>query len=174
MYSIKLKDGTHQYIIRTKSGRKYRGATPEEAERKFLLSYLHAAAREYEGLRELCNAEFGNYSFGSLTLEQMRQLKSYYERANESGEALKESTRIVSEAKATPRQIAAIVKLGRYVIGERYGKNWFWQKCKEWIPRFNDAERINLNELTSYEAWYLIQRLEKIEKRLEKKVSNKQ
>jgi len=168
MFSIKLQDGTHQYVIRTKSGRKYRGATPEEAERKFLLSCLHAAAKEYEGLRELCYAEYGSYSFGKLTIEQLRQLKSYHDQANQSGEALKESTRVVNEAKATPRQISAIVKLGRYVLGERYGKDWFWKKCKEWIPRFNDLERINLNDLTSYEAWYLIQRLEKIEKRLEK------
>ncbi len=72
-----------------------------------------------------------------------------------------------------------VVRLGRYVLGSVYGQNWFWKKLPEWIGELyqhaTDPEtgedlskrRVRqLENLTSYEAWYIIQRMEKIEAKL--------
>jgi hypothetical protein len=72
-----------------------------------------------------------------------------------------------------------VVRLGRYVLGAVYGQNWFWKKLPEWIGELYDGQtdpetgedlskrRVRqLENLTSYEAWYIIQRMEKIEAKL--------
>lgn len=173
MITERLLNGERRFVHQSQSGRKYIGTSPEEVERKRLLAMLHAANRELsphlegEGksmVRELCESMFGTSSFGSLTVPQMRELKAMIDESRRAEKKLEEKQAL--EPKLTPSQKKRIIKLGLYVLGPVYGKEWFWKKCKAWIVRLHDANRVNLDELTNQEAWYMIRRLERIEKHL--------
>jgi hypothetical protein len=158
---------TGLYLYCSRSGRKYTGATPEETERKVLVASLHAAEHELGIVHEICAQRFfGITSFLDLTLQQLRELNKVISDARRFGSAVVNENNSL-EPKATSAQIKRLVKLGRYsIICEKYGKEWFWKKCLEWIVRLKNAKRVKLDELTNQEAWYLIRRLEKVEKRL--------
>lgn len=87
--------------------------------------------------------------------------------------------RNVQFKRPTIKQRKALVRLGRYVLGAVYGDGFFWKKMPEWIAElYADAKEMyadvdlskrtvhRLDNLTSYEAWYIIQRMEKIEVKL--------
>lgn len=158
------QEGVRQFVSTARSGRRYVGSTPEEAERKHLLAFLHAAERENGIARDLAESQFGTRSFGHLTIEQMRSLKNQFVASRQAGKELEKNQRL--EPGMTQKQRARIIKLGLYVLAPYYGKDWFWRKCKEWVVRFHHVARIDLDDLTNQEAWYVIQRLERIEKRL--------
>jgi hypothetical protein len=160
--------GERQFVYTSRSGRRYVGATPEETERKLLIASLHAGERELGMVHEICAQRFlGIASFADLTLQQLRELNKVISDARRFGSAVANENNSL-EPKATSAQIKRLVKLGRYsVITEKYGKEYFWKKCLEWVVRFKDAKRVKLDEFTNYEAWYLIRRLEKVEKRLQ-------
>ena len=161
-------DNGGQWVYTSRSGRRYTGATQEDAERKWIIASLHAAQRELGMVRDLCARKyFGITSFSDLNLQQLRELNNEILTARRFGKEMSTTASQEIEPKATNAQIKRIVKLGRYsIITEKYGKDFFWNKCKEWMPRFKNAARINLDDLTNQEAWYLVKRLEKIEKRL--------
>lgn len=158
------------HSITSMSGKIYSGQTPEDAERKYLLACLHAANKELGFLHDVCAQMFaGIYSFRDLSIEQMRQLYRTVSDARISGNKLKQQATRSLEPKATEKQIKRLVKLGRYsIVAATYGNNYFWQCAKEWIDRFKDAKRVDLSELTNAEAHYLIQRMERIEKKIQK------
>lgn len=161
--------GERQFVHTSRSGRRYIGTTPEETERKLLIASLHAAERELGMVHEICAQRFlGISSFADLNLQQLRELNKVISDARRFGtQAAQENNSL--EPKATSAQIKRLVKLGRYsIINEKYGNDWFWKKCLEWIVRLKNAnaKRVKLDELTNQEAWYLIKRLERIEKRL--------
>ncbi len=162
----RLINGERRFVYTSRSGRKYTGATPEEAERKKLLAILHAADREFgHGMvHDLCESMFGVHSFGGLAVMQLRELHAMVQESRRTGIKLEKEQSL--EPKLTDKQRKRIIRLGLYVLGPVYGKEWFWTKCKKWIVRLHDAKRVELDELTNSEAWYLIRRLEKIEKRL--------
>jgi hypothetical protein len=155
------------FVHRSRSGRQYKGGTPEETERKVLIASLHAADHELGIVHDLCAQRFcGICSFADLTLQQLRELNKEISDARRFGAQVTQTNNSL-EPKATSGQIKRIVKLGRYsIIDEKYGHDWFWKKAKEWVVRLKDAKRVKLDELTNQEAWYLIKRLERIEKRL--------
>lgn len=160
-------EGIRQFVSTSRSGRRYTGATPEEAERKHLLAMLHAFDRKMSGIaHEVCASRFGTASFGQLTLEQMRELKKLFAESRSTGAQLQEVAGASLEPKLTTAQRKRLIKLGLYVLAPYYGKDWFWNKCKEWVVRLKNAQRVNLDEMTNQEAWYVIRRMEKIEKRL--------
>ena len=174
----RLQNGERVFVYTSRSGRKYIGATPEEAERKKLLAILHAADRElrphlnplpegeepHSPVRDLCDSMFGTFSFGRLNVMELRALKVIVDESRRTGAKLEKEQSL--EPKLTDKQRKRIIRLGLYVLGPVYGKEWFWAKCKKWIVRLHDAKRVDLDELTNSEAWYLIRRLERIEKRL--------
>lgn len=166
MTTEQTSTGQKQFVRTARSGRRYVGATPEEAERKHLLATLHAFEREMGIGREIAESRFGTKSFGQLTLDQMRELKNLFVESRRAGEHLQEEQRFALEPKMSEKQRKRIIRLGLYVLAPYYGKDWFWRKCKEWVVRFHHVERINLDHMTNQEAWYVIQRLERIEKRL--------
>ncbi len=80
----------------------------------------------------------------------------------------------------TVDQRKKIVRLGKYRLAPVYGEAWFWKKLPEWIHEYHQDEidpatgidlskrRVtSINMMTRAEAWYIIQRLEKVEARLE-------
>ncbi len=147
-----------QFVGMTRSGRRYFGATAEEAERKYLLAYLHAYGRQVgmPVLREIAAANFGGVcSLGDLAITEMRELKTMVEDAVRFGR--READRARLEPRLTDKQRRRIIRLGRYVIGERYGKDWFWRNLKEW------TKKSRIEDLTVAEAHYVIKRMEKIE-----------
>lgn len=184
----RLENGYRVFVCTSRSGRKYTGATPEEAERKKLLAILHAADREFgngasghmidkdgdlktvhdnnshSAVRDLCDSMFGTLSFGRLSVKELRELKAMVDESRRAGRKLDAGQSL--EPKLTDKQRKRIIRLGLYVLGPVYGQEWFWAKCKKWIVRLHDAERVDLDQLTNQEAWYLIRRLEKIEARL--------
>ena len=162
----RLQNGERVFVYTSRSGRKYAGATPEEAERKKLLAILHAADREFghSMVHDLCESMFGVQSFGRLSVKEMRELHAMVQESKRTGAKLEKEQSL--EPKLTDKQRKRIIRLGLYVLGPVYGKEWFWAKCKKWIVRLHDAKRVDLDELTNSEAWYLIRRLERIEKRL--------
>lgn len=173
--------GEKTFVHVSRTGRSYRGATAADVERKMLLAALHALKQTVDGGQtievrgqksesvavEMCARLYGGIvSFGDLTIEQMRELKTTFQdslRFNQQTESAQRLEPLISE-----KQRKRIVRLGLYVLGPVYGKQWFWEKCKKWIVRLKDAKTVDLNSLTNQEAWYLIQRLERIEKRLAK------
>jgi hypothetical protein len=165
--SIEHTIAGQQFVHVSRSGRRYVGTTPEEAERKLLIASLHAAERELGIVHEICAQRFlGIHSLADLNLQQLRELNKVISDARRFGTQAANKNNSL-EPKATSAQIKRIVKLGRYsIICEKYGKEWFWRKAKEWVVRLKDAQRVNLDELTNQEAWCLIRRLEKVEKRL--------
>jgi hypothetical protein len=161
--------GEKRFVHISRSGRRYGGATPAEAERKTLLAALHALKRTIGGdlAIETCARMFGGIcSFGDLTVEQMRELKNTFIESLRIGEKLEKEQRI--EPMATDKQIKQMVKLGRYsIITATYGTGFFWRKVKEWCPRLRGTHgRIELDDLSNQEAWTVIRRLQKIEARL--------
>lgn len=168
-------DGGKRFVHVSRSGRRYRGATTDEVERKTLLAALHALKRTIDNGRphnesiavEMCARLFvGICSFGDLTVEQMRELKQVFVESLRVGERLEKAQRL--EPAATEKQLKKIKALGLYsIVGTTYGRSWIWKKLKEWVVRYRDTEgRIDLNDLTQQEAWYVIKRLERIEQRL--------
>lgn len=146
------------YVGMTRSGRRYVGLTAEEAERKYLLALLHCYKRQLGGrqFEEICAAQFqGICSLGDLSILQLREFKGLVDDANRFQRAVTDRNKL--EPRLTERQRKRIVRLGRYVLGERYGKDWFWKKLPEW------TKKTRLDDLTHAEAHYVIQRLEKIE-----------
>lgn len=146
------------YVGMTASGRRYVGLTAEEAERKYLLAFLHVFKKQLGGrqFEEICAATFeGVCSLGDLTLAQLRDFKCMADDARRFQRTVTERGNV--EPKLSDKQRKRIVRLGRYVLGERYGKDWFWKKLPEWTKKHR------LDELTHAEAHYVIQRLEKIE-----------
>jgi hypothetical protein len=166
MFTERLIDGQKKFVCTSKSGRKYVGDTPEAAERKRLLAIIHAANREFEHgiVRDMCESMFGTQSFGSLTVSQLLELKAMVDASKRNVRDIDSLTTL--EPKLTDSQRKRLIRLGLYVLGPVYGKDWFWAKCKKWIIRLHDAKRVDLDQLTNQEAWYLIRRMEKIEKRL--------
>jgi hypothetical protein len=162
----RLINGERRFVCTSRSGRKYTGATPEEAERKRLLAALHAADREFgHGMvHDLCDSMSGVQSFGGLAVTQLQELLVVVQESRRAGKKLDAGQSL--EPKLTEKQKKRIIRLGLYVLGPVYGKDWFWKKCTQWIVRLHDAKRVDLDQLTNQEAWYLIRRLEKIEKRL--------
>lgn len=149
------------YIGLTLSGRKYRGASIDEVNRKYLLAILHMNKKQIgdEVFTDLCSSMFsGRTHLSDLTIEEMYNLKNTLVNAVKCGEKLENSQQL--EPTITVRQRKSIIRLGRYVLGEHYGKDWFWKKLNEW------TKKSKLDELTVAEARYVIERLEKIEKRL--------
>lgn len=152
------------YTLMTRSGRRYSGATMEEAERKELLAELHALRRQIgddDAYRTCASLFEGVASFGDLEIGHMRQLRQVFRDAVRFGKKLEQSQRL--EPGITEKQRKAIIRLGKYVLGPVYGDTWLFKKLKEWIPRFADVQRVDIGELTNSEAWYVIRRLEKIE-----------
>lgn len=158
------------YIIQTKK-RTYKGTTRQEAERKLFLAALHALDKEYAGiLHEICEKQFGKSSFGALSIDEMKYLRSLFRRSKDLSDRMAVMTQYNGiEPMITEKQRKRLIRLGLYVLGARYGKKWFWEKCKEWLPRFRSVDRVELKSLTEYEACYLIKRFEKIEKRVKEK-----
>ena len=81
----------------------------------------------------------------------------------------------------TIQQRKKIARLGKYVLGAVYGDQWFWKNLPEWIAELylgaTDSDSgidiskrtvRKIDNLTQYEAWYIIQRMEKIEAKLHK------
>lgn len=149
------------YVGMTLSGRKYRGASMDEVNRKYLLAILHMHKKQIgdEVFTDLCASMFsGRTHLSDLTIAEMYKLKSTLVDAVRFGEKIENSQQI--EPMITVRQRKSIIRLGRYVLGEHYGKDWFWKKLNEW------TKKSKLDDLTVAEARYVIERLEKIEKRL--------
>lgn len=161
--------GEKRWVHVSRTGRIYGGATAEEVERKTLLASLHALKRTVGSdlAVEMCAKMFGGIChFGDLTNSQMRELKNTFIESLRYGKQLEEAQRI--EPLITDAQRKKIIRLGLYVLGPKYGKQWFWRKCKEWVVRLRDADRVDLNKLTNQEAWTVIKRLERIEAQLKK------
>ncbi|MCZ7556812.1 MAG: hypothetical protein M5R41_10475 [Bacteroidia bacterium] len=81
----------------------------------------------------------------------------------------------------TIQQRKKIARLGKYVLGAVYGDQWFWNNLPVWIGELyagaTDLESgvdiskrtvRKIDNLTQYEAWYIIQRMEKVEFKLHK------
>ncbi len=151
-------------IVVSRSGRRYYGVTLEDAQRKYLLATLHAYTKEYPILREISADRYGTSSFGKLSLQQLWELKKVISESSRTSQNI--TNNLTAEPKLTEQQRKKIIRLGLYVIGKRYGSGWFWRKCREWIPRFRQTEKIDLDSLTNYEAWIIIRKLEKIEQRI--------
>lgn len=167
----RTEQGEKRFVHVSRSGRRYGGATPQEAERKTLLAALHAMKRTIgdDLAVEICARMFGGIGhFGDLTNDQMRELKNTFTEALRFGDKMEKAQRL--EPMATEKQIKQLVKLGRYsVITERYGTGFFWRKVKEWCPRLRGTKGlVQLDDLSNQEAWTVIRRLEKIEARLKK------
>lgn len=77
---------------------------------------------------------------------------------------------------ASSDQIRKIVRIGKHVLGDKYGPTWYLSKVAEWVNELHQGEAQKeisdvtkkhtvrtLNQLTRSEAYYVIQRLEKIE-----------
>lgn len=157
-----------QFVHMTRSGRRYVGATPEIAERKYLLAVTHMLAKKIgeDIAEEICAGLFlGITSFGDLTLPQLRELERTFKGSMQSFQQVESAQRI--EPLLTDKQRRTLIKLGVYVLGPKYGKDFFWNKVKEWMPRWKNAGRVDLGKLTNQEADYLIRRFTKIERRLE-------
>jgi hypothetical protein len=82
-----------------------------------------------------------------------------------------------SVRKMSMEQRRCIIRLGKYVLGPKYGDGWFWRKLPEWTVDFNTQTgtpsgdgRIRkvtrLDDLTMAEAVYIIRVMEQIEFRL--------
>ncbi len=155
------------HTITSRSGKIYSGPTRKDAERKYLLASLHAADKELGFLHDVCAQMFsGIYSFGDLSVDQMRQLYRTVSDARISGNKLKQEATRSLEPKATTKQIKRLIKIGKYSsVAETYGAEFFWKRTKEFIPRFKNS-RVDLSELSNAEAFYLIRRFEQIEKKL--------
>lgn len=165
--------GQRRWVHVSRSGRKYSGETPDVVERKWLLATLHKLCSVIDGDdkkqtigREMCARLYGGIvSFGDLSVEQMRELRQVYTDALIAARKLEAMQRI--EPMATEKQLRKIKALGMFsAVGRTYGRQWLWKKLKEWVPRWKNADRVKLEDLTQQEAWYVIQRLERIEKRI--------
>lgn len=152
-----------QFVGISFSGRRYVGDTPNEVERKWLLAILHITKSKIgeqtfeDVVAANCN---GVHSLRLCTTEQLQHLKRLFDDANRFSRWAKNNQRI--EPMMTEKQRKIIVRLGRYVLGEVYGKDWFWQKLFQW------TKKNWLDDLTNAEAWRVIKRLEKIENRIYK------
>ena len=155
------QDGRH--IVVARSGRQYCGLTAEEAERKYRLALCHAFKRKLgaEVVEELIASNYmGITSLGDLTIEQLRELSGIMLDACQYGNQMEKAQRL--EPAISEKQRKRIIRLGKYVLGPRYGNTWFWKKLKEWTGK------TKIDDLTNAEAHYMIKRLESIERRLSK------
>lgn len=156
---LTYKDG--KYAVLTMSGRSYTGLTAEEAERKYLLALLHVYKRQIgaRSFEELTAANFrGVCSLADLTLSELREFRTMVHDAGNFARRVSDRNNL--EPRLSEGQRKRIIRLGRYVLGEKYGKDWFWKKLREW------TKKSRLDDLTHAEAHYIIKRMEKIEARL--------
>ena len=162
-----IETGKPLFVVQSKSGKRYTGTAPEEAQRKYLLACLYAHKRSLGGdvfddivkVHVTTDASREVISLGGLSITELSELKKVFDDANRYKNSIEQGA-VSTEQKITGSQKSCIIRISKYKIGDRWGTDWFWRSLQSWVGKSS------LEDLTKDEADAVIKRLIGIEKRI--------